>query len=250
MDQQMQTLRGDVATHLQDALLESGAVEHFVHVLATYAAHALSRPGRAVDCGVNVSRRRKSSASAASSSEALDLEHLQSRTGDGPRLVALGAPGDSSFVHIRDTEIEERWPLYVKTAVTAGFRSVLVVPLALGNQTRGTLTFHSPLSSAFGSDDIAMFQLLAGEASKSLRLALKIARCQDARGDLLAALESRTVIGLAGGVIMAQNRCSQEEAFRILRQASNARHIKLRDVAASVIAPMAAGTEFRVHFEE
>ena len=57
-------------------------------------------------------------------------------------------------------------------------------------------------------------QLFAGEATRPLRIALNIVRCQDARRDLLAALESRTVIALAAGVIMAQNRCTQEEAFR------------------------------------
>ena len=83
-----------------------------------------------------------------------------------------------------------------------------------------------------------------------MRLALNITRCQDAWRDLLAALESRTVISLAAGVIMAQNRCPQDDAFRILREASKDRNIKLREVAASVIAPMAAGTEARVHFDE
>ena len=247
MDQHIQAPDGDVATHLQDALLESGDVDRFLHTLANYAASAFSLPGRAVHCGVNISSRRKAPASAASSSAALDLEDLQNRTGDGPQLAALG---DSTTVHIRDTEREERWPLYVKTAVTGGFRSVLVVPLDLGDQARGTLTLYCPMSSAFGSDDVASFQLFAGEASKSLRLALNIARCQDARRDLLAALESRTVISLAAGVIMAQNRCTQDDAFRILREASNARHIKVRDVAASVIAPMAAGTAARVRFDE
>ncbi|WP_427174621.1 ANTAR domain-containing protein [Arthrobacter sp. 92] len=65
----------------------------------------------------------------------------------------------------------------------------------------------------------------------SLRLAMRIARLQDAREDLSAARESRTVIGLAAGAVMAQNQCSPEEAFRILREASNA-------------------TEVRAHFDE
>lgn len=247
MDHHIEALRGDVATHLQDALLESGDVEHFLHALASYAASVFSRPGRAVHCGVHISSRRKAPASAASTSAALDLEHIWNRTGDGPQLAALAG---STTVHIRDMEREERWPLYAKTAVTGGFRSVLVVPLALGDGACGTLTLYCPVSSAFGSDDVASFQLFAGEASKSLRIALTIARCQDARRDLLAALESRTVIALAAGVIMAENRCTQEEAFRIHRESSNVRHIKLRDVAASVIAPMAAGAEVRVHFDE
>jgi AmiR/NasT family two-component response regulator len=38
------------------------------------------------------------------------------------------------------------------------------------------------------------------------------------------------------GVVMAQARISADEAFEILRRRSQAANIKLRDIAASVIA--------------
>lgn len=103
MDQHIQTLRGDVASHLQDAM-----------------PRPRSRPDRVVHCGVNISSGRKAPASAASSNQPLDLEHIENRTGDGPQLAAAG---DSTIVHVRGMEGLERWPLYVKTAVTGGFRS-------------------------------------------------------------------------------------------------------------------------------
>ncbi|MDQ0769321.1 AmiR/NasT family two-component response regulator [Pseudarthrobacter defluvii] len=54
--------------------------------------------------------------------------------------------------------------------------------------------------------------------------------------DLAAALESRTAIDLAAGIIMAQTGCSQKEAINILMKASSNRNEKLRDVALSVLA--------------
>jgi AmiR/NasT family two-component response regulator len=71
----------------------------------------------------------------------------------------------------------------------------------------------------------------------------------EAKSNLAAALESRTTIDLATGAIMAQNRCSQETAVRILKIASSTRNAKLRDVAASVIASVADDPQVRTHFE-
>jgi AmiR/NasT family two-component response regulator len=62
-------------------------------------------------------------------------------------------------------------------------------------------------------------------------------------------MENRTVIDLAIGVIMGQNRCSPEDAFEILKRASNSRNRKLADVARSVVASVtssAVETKFDV----
>ena len=46
---------------------------------------------------------------------------------------------------------------------------------------------------------------------------------------------SRSVIDQAMGVIMAQNRATPDEAFAILRAASQSRNVKLREAAALII---------------
>ena len=48
---------------------------------------------------------------------------------------------------------------------------------------------------------------------------------------------------------MAQNRCSQETAVRILTDASSNSNVKLRDIAASLVDSV-GGTATRTHFEE
>ena len=44
------------------------------------------------------------------------------------------------------------------------------------------------------------------------------------------------MVDLAVGIIMGQNRCSQHEAFTILRTASGRSNMKLRDLAAQLVA--------------
>jgi AmiR/NasT family two-component response regulator len=53
---------------------------------------------------------------------------------------------------------------------------------------------------------------------------------------LRQALESRAVIDQAIGAIMTQQRCSAEQAFAVLRATSQNRNIKLRTVAADIVA--------------
>jgi AmiR/NasT family two-component response regulator len=48
---------------------------------------------------------------------------------------------------------------------------------------------------------------------------------------------------------MAQNRCSQETAIKILKNASNTRNVKLLDIAASVVASLSQDPRVRTHFD-
>lgn len=79
---------------------------------------------------------------------------------------------------------------------------------------------------------------------------LRLAHLREAKEDLESAMKSRTAIDIAVGVIMAQDRCSQEDAMTILRKASNSRNAKLRDVAAGVIASVSPNRHLRTHFDE
>jgi len=65
----------------------------------------------------------------------------------------------------------------------------------------------------------------------------------------ILALESRTVIDLATGIIMAQNQCNQDTAIKVLRSASNTRNRKLRDVAALLVASVGRDPDVITHFD-
>lgn len=52
---------------------------------------------------------------------------------------------------------------------------------------------------------------------------------------LQSALASRAVIDQALGIVMAQNKCTADEAFDTLRSNSQNRNVKLRDVAGQIV---------------
>ena len=82
-----------------------------------------------------------------------------------------------------------------------------------------------------------------------LRSALRITKLTETVRDLYAALEHRTVIDSALGVIMSQNRCDHDTAFEILIRAASSRNVKLHDLAVSVIASVSGDTRIAVHFD-
>ena len=59
-------------------------------------------------------------------------------------------------------------------------------------------------------------------------------------GHLQRALESREVIDLAKGILMAAERCSPDAAFDILRRASQRENRKLHDIARDLVDKYAA----------
>lgn len=87
-------------------------------------------------------------------------------------------------------------------------------------------------------------------AGQALRLALRIVTADQLAENLKAAMESRTAIDLACGIIMAQNRCTRDQAFSILRRASSTRNQKLNTLAKEIIDGLAGTQDTATYFEE
>lgn len=125
----------------------------------------------------------------------------------------------------------------------------LRIPLLLDADRSAVVSFYSA-AGPFSSDDVEHAHHFAVEASRALLIALNCSQLRDSRDDLAAALQSRTIIDLAIGAIMAQNRCGREAAFKILRNTSNNRNLKIRDVARAVVASIAGDTDVTARFED
>jgi hypothetical protein len=60
---------------------------------------------------------------------------------------------------------------------------------------------------------------------------------------LLAKLHSMPVIEQAKGILMAESRCTADEAFAMLRAASQRSNMKVRDLAQEIVARVSGGEE-------
>jgi GAF domain-containing protein len=234
-----------VEEFLHDAAVDSTDLEVFLNALVRLAVHNLSHPGEELLCGITLLRHKKASTVASSSERAQALDEIQYDFPDGP---CLKASREQVLVHVADLPQDARWPEYRARIMDEGVRSILGVPIAIGSGNAAGLNLYSDEAGRFDEEAIESAQQYARQASRSLSLAVRLASHRDAEADLAAALESRTTVSLAIGIIMGQNRCSQEEAFALLRSASSSRNIKLRDLAADLVASADPSTE-GAHFD-
>lgn len=225
--------RTRLSERLQDLLLENDVLEDFLRQLSALAAEfASAETGREVVCSVRLARPRRTAVLASSNPEARFLEGLQDGLAEGPGLEARKT---RQPVLVPDTTMDPRWRRYQRAAAQRGNRSVLAVPLLEDRDAAATLTFFSASPEAYDDVAVAACEALAVRAAKVVRLAVRFETAQGMSRDLLQAMRSRTVINLATGILMAQSRCSQSEAFELLTKVSNTRNVKLRIVAEEIL---------------
>jgi GAF domain-containing protein len=234
-----------ITEHLQELVLTSSDVGDFLHELARVSARSLSIDGDEVLCGITLLRHRKAATVASSSEQAQVLDEIQYSYGDGPCMTASR---EQQTIHVQDLETDQRWPHYLETVLQQGVRSILAVPFRLEGDTRAALNLYSHRPGRFEGKVLKLAEDFVSQTSMALRLAVRFAHHSEAAANLKATLESRTAIDVAVGIIMAQNRCSQAEAFELLKAASSARNVKLHGVATSIVDSLGHG-QVRTHFE-
>jgi GAF domain-containing protein len=234
------------AGQLQEILAGSENAVEFLTGLSKLAAAAVSAAaGDEVECGVTVKLKRRPATVAGSSERAVKLDQIEQSVGDGPCVQALRA---MTLVTIYDVTSDPRWPELTRRYAEAGVFSSLGVPLEISHESSASLNFFASKPGVFTANVFDKAAGFAAAAHNTLRLSVRLNTVQNRADDLEAALGSRTAINLACGAIMAQNRCSQAEAMKILTRASSNRNIKLRDLAAELIGQL-SGAGIHTHFD-
>jgi GAF domain-containing protein len=220
--------RGDFS-ELQDALLGTESVEHFLHEMAVLAAGLV---GSGMSCGMTMQPDGRPVTVACSDPLAARVDELQYELGDGPCLQAMR---DGQVARIDNTADKARWPEFEAQAAAHGIRSCLALPLNADGRPVGALNLYARSVAAFGPAETQRAADFAQNASGALALAVRLASHAALIDQLRSSLASRTVIDQALGIIMARERCTQDRAFAILRSASQNSNVKLRDIASAVV---------------
>ena len=139
------------------------------------------------------------------------------------------------MVREKISENADRWPEFSTVAAKAGVHSVLAVPLVAGNEPIGALNLYSKTPGGYDEADEETAVLFSEQAAVACANAEVYWRTYSLTEHLREALESRDVIGQAKGILMARRNCTADAAFEALRQASQHRNIKLRDIAEQVV---------------
>jgi GAF domain-containing protein len=220
---------GSSLVQIYDLLVATDGFDAFLGDLATLARDAVSGD---LSCGVTVLRDGRYVTAASSDQRANVLDEAQYDVGHGPCLHALETCEE---VYVADFEESGRWPAYAMQAKAHGLRSSLSLPITVDERAAGALNLYRFDDSGIPPEQQETARRFAAEATRALVLAVRQARQLQVNADLQAAMSSRRVIDQAIGIVMAQNRCPSEEAFEVLKRASQHRNVKLRQVAADIV---------------
>jgi GAF domain-containing protein len=160
-----------------------------------------------------------------------EFHALQLRLVEGPCFDAIE---QRSTYYAEDLHDEARWPNFAREAVDGGVRSVLALHLA-SDTFPGALSLYARYPHAFGVIDRGKAVILATLAGVAISSAQEHAEERRQIHNLTAALVSREIIGQAQGILMERERVVGDEAFDILRRASQHLNRKLKEIAQDLV---------------
>lgn len=225
----------EISPQLLDALQELSALldsdDSLQETLDTIAQLPVDSIPGCDACGVTLRVDHKVMTAAASDEFTLEIDHIQYATRQGPCLEALET---GEFRQIHAVSEEKRWPEFTVRAEEKGFRSNLSFPLR-ANGSVGALNIYAKTEHAFDEPSIAVGEIFARQASIALKNAQTYTAARKLTENLNEAILTRDMIGQAKGILMEREMVSDDEAFEMLRTISQAKNVKLREVARLLI---------------
>ena len=175
-----------------------------------------------------VRQRRDVDTPASSDDRARRADQLQYEMEEGPCLDAIW---EHETFQVRDMTADERYPRWTRAvADETGIRSSLSLQLFTdeNEESLGALNLYSPRVDAFDAETRGEGLAFAAQAAVALRSA-------HTEQHLRSAMQTRTLIGQAQGVLMERLKITPDQAFGVLSRLSQESNVKLREVARRLV---------------
>ena len=159
------------------------------------------------------------------------VDQAQYDAGRGPCVDALGG----EVQYFDGSNEEPRWRQFAEGAAEAEIYSVVSFPLKLDGETMGALNFYSSERDALRPGQQEEGNLFAAQAAVAISNVRAYEEKSKEVEQLSEGLQTRTLIGQATGLLMAQEGLTSDEAFQKLVKLSQTSNTKLRDIAAAFV---------------
>ena len=216
--------------------------DSFDDVLLRIAQTAVSTVAGCQMASVTLGERGSYQTAATTDSTASAVDQVQYDAQEGPSLDAVDAP----IVYAQSFP-DTRWPTLASRPSDLGAQSAASYRLAAASLattgTGGSLNTYGVEPDAFSDEAQQIGLILAAHASVAAGAVRERDALQDLARNLNNALLSRDVIGQAKGILMERLNLSPEDAFDVLRSASNRLNVKLHNVALRLAEPVEPPTK-------
>jgi transcriptional regulator with GAF, ATPase, and Fis domain len=215
---------------MADTLVDDYDVAEVLHRLTKHCVRLLD----AAEAGLMLADQRGSLQVVASSTERTRLlELFQLQANEGPCLDCYRT-GQPILVSDLDA-MHARWPAFVPEAVREGFRSVHAVPLRLRREVIGALNLFGARPGEMDEQDLTVATALADTATIGILQERAIHRGEVLTEQLQTALNNRTTIEQAKGLLAHAGNLDMGQAFETLRTYGRSRRMRLSEVAGDLV---------------
>lgn len=130
---------------------------------------------------------------------------------------------------------DDRWPHFGGRVARLGVHSALALPLIVGDEVIGSINAYAKRRDAFGEHAVRLGAQFAVPAAVSVYNAQLLATAHERTLRLQRALDTRSVIDQAIGILRSRSGGTTEEAFDRLTQLSQSQNVKLHTVAERLV---------------
>lgn len=210
-------------------LLSDYDVTHVLHQLMDQVVDVLGVDGAGVCLGDEDGNLRFV---AATNADVAVVEEEQVSENEGP---CHDAHRTGELVVVDDLEAWQAWPSYRAVAQGRGVRAVVGVPLPAGDSPVGALNLYRSNAHEWSDHELRTGQLLANMASGYIVTKSTMGSSEELVRQLRRALESRTIIEQAKGVLAGRHEIGPDEAFDQIRTHARGTSSVLRQVCNEIV---------------
>lgn len=165
---------------------------------------------------------------------------------DGAQVMADEGPCATSFetkaiVVSANVVADERWPRLSRHLEGLDAAGAIAAPLIIDDEVIGSLNVFTTPEVSPDAEAVQCCELLTAAISNLVQQLRRRKELREAAEGIREALSSRAVIEQAKGIIMVDKRCSADQAFQHLVDLSSRNHVKLRDLAGTIVTRTSGG---------
>lgn len=211
------------------AVLDDEALRELLQTLAVLAGHTIAA---AESVSVTVLQNGRYGKINSTGPTALAIDEAQYREATGPCVDAIRS-GVQLLVEVEDYPDSSG---FAEEAKRAHIGQVLATPL-IGNagDAVGAVNVYVRDGSVLSEADVQTARRIGDAAAILVGYAFALMDSTHLNEQLRRAVATRDVIGAAKGILMARENCSRDQAFDILRRASQRENRKVRDLAEQIV---------------
>ncbi|MGI8457523.1 MAG: GAF and ANTAR domain-containing protein [Propionibacteriaceae bacterium] len=161
-----------------------------------------------------------------------EIDDIQYSLGQGP---CISAAADGATIRSGSLGADPRWPRFGGRIARLGVHSVLSLPLIVGDTVLGAMNVYAHAKNVFDERAATLGEMYAVPAAISVQNAQVLAEAQRFVARLESVLADRRIVERAIGIMMSRGGGTAEDALDRLRTASQHEHVKLVELARTMV---------------